>query len=296
MSAAEKVIHLAARRPAAEVPPRKEGFLAIPNELMDALLAADLTGRQLKLALAVVRKTIGYGKSEDDCTITQLAEVAGLHRPDASKALQQLLDLGIISARKGRHGQLVSLNPPSSWRSGGAEQNATSTATNVAKRYAGPSQNATHNKQSQYPSNSIPPISPQGEPVPAAGPAEDATPPKPKRQPRAKGTKRTFAQWRDETKAAGAALIPEDDSVFEYAAQAGIDREFLRLAWIEFRTTYTDKLASKQYVDWRAHFRDAVRRNWYKLWWMKDDGTCELSTAGLQARNAAQAADKKGAN
>ncbi|MFC3247068.1 hypothetical protein [Chromobacterium piscinae] len=84
--------------------------------------------------------------------------------------------------------------------------------------------------------------------------------------------------------------------MFEYAAQAGIDSEFLRLAWIEFRTTYTDKLASKRYVDWRAHFRDAVRRNWYKLWWMKDDGTCELSTAGLQARNAAQAAKKKGAN
>ncbi|MGC0155655.1 replication protein [Chromobacterium vaccinii] len=296
MSAAEKVIHLADRRPVVEDPPRKEGFLAIPNELMDALLAADLTGRQLKLALAVVRKTIGYGKAEDDCTITQLAHVAGLHRPDASKALQQLLDLGIISARKGRHGQLVSLNPPASWQTDETEQNATPTATNVAKRYADPSQNATHNIQLQNPSNSIPPISPHGEPATTESPAVDATPPKPKRPPRTRGVKRTFAQWRDETKAAGAALIPEDDPVFTYAEEARIDREFLRLAWIEFRTTYTGKMSSRQYVDWRAHFRDAVRRNWYKLWWFKDDGSCELNSTGLQARNAAQAADKKGAN
>ncbi|PRP71099.1 hypothetical protein BUE93_08565 [Chromobacterium amazonense] len=97
-------------------------------------------------------------------------------------------------------------------------------------------------------------------------------------------------------KAAGTPLVPEKDPIFEYAEEAGIPREFLRLAWIEFRADHTGKRAANQQIDWRAHFRDAVRRNWYKLWFLKDDGTCELTTAGLQARNAAQAADRKGAH
>ncbi|WP_168209682.1 replication protein [Chromobacterium paludis] len=297
MSAAENVVSLAERRAARVVesaPPRKEGYLAFPNELMDALLAADLTARQLKLALAVVRKTIGYGKEQDDCTITQLAEVAGMQRPAASKTLQQLLGMKIVSASKGRFGMLVSINPPAAWDSS-PYQIDTPDDTDVSKRYAGAYQNDTHNKQSQKTSNN-PPVSPQGEPATADSPAADATPPKPKRKPRAKGVKQTFAQWRDAMKAAAVKLIPEDDPVFTYADEAGLPREFLRLAWVEFRTTYTEKQASKQQLDWRAHFRDAVRRNWYKLWFLKDDGTCELTTAGLQARNAAQAADRKGAN
>ncbi|MDH0342853.1 replication protein [Chromobacterium haemolyticum] len=289
MSAAEKVINLAARRAevaVVETDRQQGGFVAIPNELMDALLSADLTARQLKLALAVVRKTLGYGKEEDDCTITQLADVAGLQRSNASVAFQQLLDMNIISARKGRHGSLVSVNPPAGWTLE-AYQNNTKADTSVSNQYAGAYQNDTHNKQLQN-TTTFPPVSPLGD--------QAAEPAKPARKPRAKGVKRTFAQWRDETKAAGAPLIPEDDEVFTYAEEAGIERDFLRLAWIEFRTVYTGKSKSKQYIDWRAHFRDAVRRNWYKLWFLKADGSCELTTAGLQASNAAKAADRKGAN
>lgn len=288
MSAARKVVDLAAYRAPAPAPEKKpsmqDGFLAIPNELMDALLAADLTGRQLKLALAIVRKTIGYGKVEDDCTITQLAEVAGLHRPNASKALQQLLDMNVVSARKGRHGQLVSVNAPSSWNLDPV-QNDTPTDTNVSKQYAEPYQNETHNRQYQN-TSTTPPVSPSGDQPSAAD-----VPAKPKRPPRAKSAKVTFAQWRDTAKASGEKLIPESDPVFEYAADAGISIEFLQLAWVEFREAYKDN--GKQYADWRAVFRTCVRRNWYRLWFLKPDGTCELTTAGVQAMNAAEARKKQ---
>jgi len=264
MSAARKVVDLATYRTPAPAPEKKpsmqDGFLAIPNELMDALLAADLTGRQLKLALAIVRKTIGYGKVEDDCTISQLAEVAGLHRPNASKALQQLLDMNVVSARKGRHGQLVSVNAPSSWNLDPV-QNDTPTDTNVSKQYAEPYQNETHNRQYQN-TSTTPPVSPSGDQPSAAD-----VPAKPKRAPRAKSAKVTFAQWRD-------------------AAN-------LQLAWVEFREAYKD--SGKQYADWRAAFRNCVRRNWYRLWFLKPDGTCELTTAGVQAHNAAEARKKEGA-
>ena len=149
MSAAEKIISLSSRRVAAEGKSRmQEGFVAVPNEMFDALLAADLTGRQFKVAMAIVRKTLGYGKTEDDMTITQIAELAGIHRPDASKAFQQLLDFKVISARKGRHGQITSINHSSQWDFQ-PSQNATESTTNVAKHYVQPSQNATHNRQPQ---------------------------------------------------------------------------------------------------------------------------------------------------
>lgn len=288
MSAARKVVDLAAYRAPAPAPEKKpsmqEGFLAIPNELMDALLSADLTGRQLKLALAIVRKTLGYGKAEDDCTITQLAEVAGLHRPDASKTLQQLLDLNIVSARKGRYGQLVSINAPDAWNNGPL-QNTTGNTTNVANHYAEPYQNATHNRQYQN-TSTTPPVSPSGDQPSAAD-----VPAKLKRAPRAKSAKVTFAQWRDAAKASGEKLIPETDPVFEYAADAGISIEFLQLAWVEFREAYKDN--GKQYADWRAVFRTCVRRNWYRLWFEHQDGSYQLTTAGVQARNAAEARKKQ---
>ncbi|WP_186293380.1 replication protein [Chitinimonas sp. BJB300] len=122
--------------------------MAIPNALFDALLAADIPARQLKVALAIARKTYGYGKQQDDCTITKLAEVAGINRSDASRALQALIAAKIVSASKGKHGSLVSVNAPDKWEFD-AWQNATESTTNVAKHHAQTWQNATHNKQPQ---------------------------------------------------------------------------------------------------------------------------------------------------
>lgn len=126
----------------------QDGFVAIPNHLFDAILSADIPARHMKVAMAVIRKTIGFGKAEDDCTIQQLADVAGIHRPDASKAFHALVEAKIISARVGKYGYLVSVNGPEMWDLS-PYQNATHSATNVAKRYERTERNATHNRQSQ---------------------------------------------------------------------------------------------------------------------------------------------------
>lgn len=131
----------------------RDGFVAIPNHLFDAILSADIPARHMKVAMAVIRKTIGFGKAEDDCTIQQLADVAGIHRPDASKAFHALVEAKIISARVGKYGYLVSVNDPEMWDLS-PYKNATHSATNVAKRYERTEQNATHNRQSQKTSSS----------------------------------------------------------------------------------------------------------------------------------------------
>lgn len=40
-----------------------DGYTRIANELLEAVMAADLTARQLKVVLAVIRKTYGSVKS-----------------------------------------------------------------------------------------------------------------------------------------------------------------------------------------------------------------------------------------
>jgi uncharacterized protein YdaU (DUF1376 family) len=95
--------------------------------------------------------------------------------------------------------------------------------------------------------------------------------------------------WIEAIKAKGEKPIPSDDEVFTYAEGAGIPRDFLHLAWLEFRHAYAQP-GAKHYRDWRIVFRKAVRQNWLKLWWF-DGETCALTTVGLQAQRTHQPKD-----
>ena len=77
--------------------------------------------------------------------------------------------------------------------------------------------------------------------------------------------------------------ILKDDPVFDYAEEAGIPEEFLRLHWLEFKERYTTPDA-KRYKDWRSVYRKSVRGCWFKLWFLRADGACGLTTQGEQAK------------
>lgn len=83
----------------------------------------------------------------------------------------------------------------------------------------------------------------------------------------------------------GEDAIPETDSIFAYADDAGIPLDFLALSWARFRDDMRERKTRK--INWRAHYRNAVKGNWYKLWWFDQTGTCQLTTAGEQAKRAA---------
>lgn len=76
----------------------------------------------------------------------------------------------------------------------------------------------------------------------------------------------------------GEKAIPEDDPVFDFADKAGIPDEWLRIAWKEFVARYSD--GQKRYRDWRKAFRNAVRGNWFKVWYCGGDGNLCLSSQG----------------
>ena len=84
---------------------------------------------------------------------------------------------------------------------------------------------------------------------------------------------------------AGQKAIPDDDPIFAYAEKTQLTDEMLKLCWEEFKAQYLPTRKTQR--DWRAHYRNAVRRNWYKLWFIKGDEPARWSTAGEQARRAA---------
>lgn len=88
--------------------------------------------------------------------------------------------------------------------------------------------------------------------------------------------------WLDSIKAAGETPIPASDAVFLWADKTGLPREFLSLAWREFKDRYSQP-GAKRYADWRSVFRKAMRANWLRLWYLDGD-TYVLTTVGQQAR------------
>lgn len=103
---------------------------------------------------------------------------------------------------------------------------------------------------------------------------------------------RTLRVWMADEKAAGRPAMPKTDAVFTYAAEVKLPREFLAVAWWEFRTRYLER--EKRYRDWRRVFRGAVRANWLRLWYLASDGTYALTTVGVQAQRALEAAQARG--
>ena len=88
-------------RPRLEVVERQvadldDGYTRIANELLEAVMAADLTARQLKVALAVIRKTYGFGKKMDRITNTQIAQMTGIHHTHVCKAKNDMIAMHIV--------------------------------------------------------------------------------------------------------------------------------------------------------------------------------------------------------
>lgn len=76
----------------------EDGFMRVANELTDSLLMADLTARQLKVMLAIMRKTYGFNKSMDRLTNTQIAAMTGIHHTHICAAKRQLIERKFLIA------------------------------------------------------------------------------------------------------------------------------------------------------------------------------------------------------
>lgn len=92
----------------------------------------------------------------------------------------------------------------------------------------------------------------------------------------------SLKSYLEQCKATEAKPIPADDSVFDYADKVGLSKEFLRLQWLEFKDRYGMD-GAKRYKAWPSVFGKSVRGNWFKLWYIGNEGYV-LTTVGQQAK------------
>lgn len=101
-------------------------------------------------------------------------------------------------------------------------------------------------------------------------------------KPRAATSAVALQTWLDGLN--GQDAIPATDTVFDYADKSGIPSDYLALSWAVFKREMRER--GKRQKDWRQTYRNAVRGNWFKLWWF-DGSECKLTTRGIQEQRAA---------
>jgi hypothetical protein len=116
--------------------------------------------------------------------------------------------------------------------------------------------------------------------------ATQAPPPTP--APSRKREQVTLSAYLAVCKASGKKPVPDDHHVRRWCADAGIGAEMQQVAWVLFRDRYTkdEKAKNKRYKDWPGHFENAVKGNWFKLWYMGNDGQPVWSSDGMTHKAA----------
>lgn len=77
-------------------PQRENGNRQIANDVFCALIKTNLSSSELRIIMAIINKTWGFGKEADCISTTQLMEMTGLAERTVKKAIKTLKDKRII--------------------------------------------------------------------------------------------------------------------------------------------------------------------------------------------------------
>lgn len=245
----------------AQSPQLEDGYTRLANELLEAILGFGFTGRQLLVIFAVIRKTYGYGKKQDDMSAAQIGQICGMGRNHVTEVIGQLVQMNVLNRASGAYGLVLGVNK--SYGKWGEKQ--------VDSPKSGLSEVVLNRDKTS-------PKSGQVDSPKSGHTKENLSKENQKKSPR---QEITFKTWMSECEQNGVKPIPEDDPVFAYADKVNLPVEFIRLAWVEFKRKYGG--SSKRYKLWNQHFGNAVRENWYGIWFEKDNDW-QLTTRGKQVK------------
>lgn len=94
----------------------KSGYTKVPNEILEGIMLAKLTGVEYKVALAIIRRTLGFRKKEAEISLSYFRELTGLSRQGIKKAKRELEIENIISASRHKGKKTTcTLNNPLEW-------------------------------------------------------------------------------------------------------------------------------------------------------------------------------------
>jgi phage replication O-like protein O len=254
------VLDINERRTEKQASPQVEdGHVRIANELLDAFISFPFSARQQKIVMAVIRKTYGYNKTEDEIGLTQFVKLTGISMKHVSTVISELVEMKVLFVSQGVHARSIKLNKDyTAWVS--PKKGEVSPKRVSLKRGEGSPQNG-------------------GNGLPNLGNTID----KPKDNTKdstadKKQSAVSLKSWLQKTKDAGEPAIRDDDPIFDYAETIGITHEMLTLCWKDFRKK--NLATNKRQKDWRAHFRNHVRSNWSHIWAINSDGKAFLTTIG----------------
>jgi len=91
-------------------PQCENGYTRFANELLDAMIRTRLPGQEIRVMLAVARKTYGFGKKEDQISYGQLAKLTDIPRSRVIEHVKSLVSKkGLGSLNNGTR------KPPTLW-------------------------------------------------------------------------------------------------------------------------------------------------------------------------------------
>ncbi|WP_312601094.1 replication protein [Pseudomonas luteola] len=94
---------------------KSQGFTRMDNDLYEALIGADLSGRELRVALAIHRLTIGFNTQTSRIAASVIAKLSGIHADNVSRIISELLRQRVIF-RTGGSRSPIGISPVSEWK------------------------------------------------------------------------------------------------------------------------------------------------------------------------------------
>lgn len=78
-------------------PQKEDGYTPFANELLEAILKADFSKRQLLVIMTIARMTYGFSRKVDALSSVQIANLTGINRPKVSETLRELVDMNVVT-------------------------------------------------------------------------------------------------------------------------------------------------------------------------------------------------------
>ena len=92
---------------------REPTFTKVPNYILESMMISDLTSRELRVLLAVLRKTAGYHETEARLSNAELSAATRLDKSDVGKTVNRLIEREVlreVESADFSHGRVLSLN------------------------------------------------------------------------------------------------------------------------------------------------------------------------------------------
>lgn len=111
-----------------------------PNDLFDSYMAI-MGESELKVTLAIIRKTLGYHKTKDAISLTQLQKMTGLSRQGASDGATAAIARGLVevvgTGKRGVliYGLVIGIDQSTLFTSQGNDQSTTLDSTGTQSRH-----------------------------------------------------------------------------------------------------------------------------------------------------------------